>query len=90
MFEKDNLKAMTILKNCMYEAFIFYFEGPAKEQSKIIRMDGKIWGDSCRHGTADINGWEVESQIDYVDKRARNQHKIFSKYFETSLNLELL
>lgn len=89
MFPKDNLKHMTILKNCMYEAFIFYFNERDKEYAKLIRMDGKVWGMDTE-GQIDINGWTVDSQNIFVDPRAKKQYAQLNRFFKHKLDLDLL
>ena len=80
-----------ILKRCMYEAFIHYFEGDAKEAARLIRMDSKAWGEDLEPGEIITNGGnKLQLQKIFVDERAVNQLKSFQKYFEQPIDLDLL
>jgi hypothetical protein len=89
MFPKDDLSSMTKLKQCMYDAFIFYFNERDKEYAKLIRMDGKVWGMDIE-GQIDIDGWTVDSQNIFVDPRAKKQYSQFNRFFKHKLDLDLL
>jgi hypothetical protein len=91
MFKSDDLEAMSTLKRCMYEAFLFYFEGEQKESAKLIRMDGKVWSLDYQDGEMITkDNFKLESQKYFVDKRSKKQYSQFSRYFKQNLNLELL
>ena len=91
MFKSDDLEAMDTLKRCMFEAFIYYFDDKAKENAKLIRMDGKVWSLDYQDGEMITkDNFKVESQKYFVDKRSKKQYDQFSKYFQNNLNLELL
>jgi len=91
MFKSEDIKSMDTLKECMYEAFIYYFEGEAKEAAKLIRVDGKIWSQDYEDGEITTkDNFKLEVQKHFIDKRAKKQHNQFSRYFENSLNLDLL
>lgn len=81
---------MDTLKQCMWEAFIFFFEGQAKEYAKMIRMDGKIWGPDLEEGQVVTNkGFKLESSKIHIDPRSKEEYNIFSKYFFTNPSLDL-
>ena len=92
MSKQENiLTDMDILRDCMKEAFCFYFTGKAKEDASIIRLDGKIWGPDCYEGEVVTNtGFSIESSKIHVDKRSQEEYNRFSKYFTENPNLELL
>lgn len=91
MFDESDLSAMDTLRECMYEAFIFYFPERDKENAKLIRMDAKVWSDSYKDGEIKTpKGFSLECQRRYIDKRAKKQHEQFSRFFEQDLHLELL
>jgi DNA polymerase-1 len=91
MFKSDDLEAMDTLKRCMFEAFVFYFDGKSKEDAKLIRMDGKVWSMDYQDGEMITkDNFKLESQKYFVDKRSKKQYSQFSRYFQENLNLELL
>ena len=91
MFKSDDIEAMDILRQCMLDAFVFYFEGKIKEDAKLIRVDGKIWGADCEDGEIITKGnFKLESQKFFVDKRAKKQYDSFHSFFKNKLDLDLL
>ena len=91
MFKSEDIHSMDILKECMYEAFIFYFEGKAKEAASLIRLDGKVWGNEINDGEIITDkGFKIEAQKHFVDKRSKKQYNQFSKFFKLNLSLDLL
>lgn len=82
---------MDALKECMREAFIFYFEKTAKEDAKLIRMDGKIWGSDLEEGQViTTKGFKLESSKIFIDARSQKEYSRFSKFFVTNPSFELL
>lgn len=91
MFKSDDLEAMSTLKRCMKEAFVFYYDGELREKASMIRMDGKAWSLDFKDGEIITkDNFKVETQKIFVDKRSKKQYDVFAKYFTTELNLELL
>jgi hypothetical protein len=92
MFRENELENSILqLKESMKEAFMFYFEGDLKEKAAMVKLDCKAWGPSLEEGKSTLSdGAMLVTQKNYVDPRATDQYKTFSKYFLTSLNLELL
>jgi hypothetical protein len=91
MYKSEDLSEMDTLKKCMFEAFLYYFDDKAKENAKLIRMDGKVWSRDYEDGVITTkDNFVLESQKFFVDKRAKKQYDQFSKYFLNELNLELL
>lgn len=91
MFDSDDLGAMDTLKRCMKEAFVFYYDDSLKEKASLIRMDGKAWSLDYEDGEMITkDNFKIEVQKIFVDKRSKKQYDVFSKYFKTELNLELL
>jgi hypothetical protein len=91
MFDSNNIEAMSVLRRCMKEAFIYYYEGELREKASLIRMDGKVWSLDYEDGEMITkDNFKIESQKIFVDKRSKKQYDVFSKYFTTELNLELL
>ena len=91
MFDSDNIEAMITLKRCMKDAFTFYYSGELQQKASMIRMDGKVW--SLDYEDVEIitkDNFKLESQKVFVDKRSKKQYDVFSKFFTTELNLELL
>lgn len=91
MFDSNDLSAMDVLKRCMHEAFVFYYEGKEKENASLIRMDGKVWSGDYQEGEMITKeNFKLDSQKIFVDKRSKKQYDVFNKYFTTELSLELL
>jgi len=91
MFPKDDMSSMDTLKKCMYEAFIFYFKGNTKEDAKLIRMEGKVWSLDYEDGEIITKeGFPLEVQKNYIDKRAKNQYRQFNSFFKNKLDHDLL
>lgn len=91
MFKSDDLESMDILKRCMHDAFLFYFNDRQKSSASIIRMDGKVWSTDYQDGEMITKeGFKLEAQKYFVDKRSKKQYSQFSRYFKQNLNLELL
>jgi hypothetical protein len=91
MFDSDDLGAMDTLKKCMKEAFVFYYEDNLKDKASLIRMDGKAWSLDYEDGEMITkDNFKIEAQKIFVDKRSKKQYDVFSKYFTTELNLNLL
>ncbi len=89
---EDIFKDMVILGQCMREAFCFYFEGKAKEDACIIRLDGKIWGPGFKEKESiSINGLTAcEADTYHIDGRAKEEYNNFHKYFTSGPSLELM
>lgn len=91
MFDSNDLEAMSTLRRCMKEAFVFYYEGQLKEWASMIRVDGKAWSLDFEDGEMITkDDFKIETQKIFIDKRSKKQYDVFSKYFTTELNLELL
>ena len=71
-------EAVNTLKECMREAFCFYFEGKAKERAKIIRLDANVWSSELE----DSYVGDIKVQKTYIDERGERQYNKFKKYFE--------
>lgn len=91
MFPSNDIGAMHVLKQCMYEAFIYYFEGKTKEDSKLIRMDLKMWSLDYEDGEITTKeNFKVEVQKYFVDGRAKKQYSQFNSFFKNKLDHDLL
>jgi hypothetical protein len=91
MFDSDDEEAMNTLRQCMYDAFIFYFKDSAKEKAKLIRMDLKKWSlDYEDSEIIDKHNNKIEIQKIFIDKRSQKQYIQFSKFFKNNLSLDLL
>lgn len=84
--KKENiLDDMDTLRDCMKEAFCFYFKDKAKEAASLIRLDGKVWGIGFNDGQVITNkGFKVESSELHIDKRAKKEYDMFNKFFTES------
>ena len=91
MFKSDDIEAMSTLRRCMKEAFVYYYQGENKSHASMIRMDGKAWSLDFEDGEIITkDNFKVETQKIFVDKRSKKQYDVFAKHFYTELNLELL
>lgn len=105
-YDSGDYAALDTLKQCMEEAFIFYFDGEMKEAAKMIRVDGNTWGDEFPEGklTQDENGkWKLETSTIttpagmkttcskiFIDERAPREFALFNRYMKEGLGEELL
>lgn len=92
MSKSENiLKDMDILSDCMKDAFVFYFFDDQKESARLIRLDGKVWGPDMQEGEMITNkNFKLESSKYHIDKRAKTEYDLFSRYFVESPSIELL
>lgn len=105
-YDSGDYMALDILKRCMEEAFIFYFDGEMKEAAKMIRVDGNTWGDEFPEAKLfqDEEGkWRLETSSIvtpaglkctaskiFIDERAPREFSLFSRYMTESLGEDLL
>ncbi len=74
---------IAILRDCMREAFEFYFDEEDKLIASKIKLDPFAWSkDYEKDSELDIDGWKVEASNIYIDSRSGNDYLMFSKYFE--------
>lgn len=77
------LSDMKILNDCMKKAATFWFDN--KEQktwAKEMRLDADAWGPDLENKSFITKfGVPLKTQKIYVDERAENEYKLFSKYF---------
>lgn len=91
MFKSTDLEAMQTLRDCMYEAFIYYFKGRTKDIASLIRMDGKAWSMDYQDGEyITKNNFVVKTSEYHIDKRAQREYDQFHKYFITDSGQHLL
>jgi hypothetical protein len=82
---------MDTLRECMHEAFCFYFEGEAKEDAAMIRLDGKVWGPDLGEGQVVTDkGFKLESSKLHIDSRSKAEYAQFHRFFVESPGIELL
>jgi hypothetical protein len=90
MFPKNDYTAMDRLYDAMLAAFCFYFEGEAKENAKVIRFEGEVWGeDSDSSITYTTRPMSLTVEKIHIDPRSKKEYSQFSSYFESN-NLNLL
>ena len=76
---------MEILRDCMREAFQFYFkDGWEKETAAKIKLDPFIWSpDYEKDSSIKLDsGYIIPCSNLYLDERAEADYKMFSRYFE--------
>ena len=75
------------LRDSMREAFKFYFPKNQKEVAGAIKLDPFAWSpDFEKDSELDLNGWKVPASNLYIDERAIDDYKMFSKYFEAPVS----
>ncbi len=105
-FDEGDYGALDTLKECMEEAFLFYFEGEMKEAAKMIRVDPNVWGPEFPEAKLfqDENGkWQMETETIttpagltvpcskiFIDPRAPREFALFNRYMKEGLGEELL
>lgn len=91
MFDSGDIEAMSILKQCMYEAFVFYFPERDKQYASLIRMEGKIWSTDYEDGEITTKtGFKLDVQKYFIDGRAKKQYNTFNSFFKHKLDHDLL
>lgn len=90
-YDSGDYSKLDVLKRCMDEAFIFFFEGEMKEQAKMIRVDGNTWGPDYEDGViVTPNGDKVTTSKVFIDPRAIKEFNLYSRYMTESLGDDLL
>lgn len=95
-YDSGDYAAIDKLHDCMKRAFVFYFEN--KKNASSIRLDGFTWSPDYPAPKILINdkgkeyeeydcittpkGLEIERSNIYIDERAGEEYKQFSRYFE--------
>ena len=83
-FDSHDLRDVDTLKECMREAFAFYFEGETKKMAyDLIQFDVNIWSPDYEDGDfITPGGTKGKKQKIYIDERAENEFHRFKKYME--------
>ena len=81
-YDSHDLSAVDTLRQCMKEAFAFYFEGDLKKKAyDLIQFDIDIWSPDYDDGESITpQGHECKRQQIYIDPRGVEEYKKFSKY----------
>jgi len=75
---------MGILRDCMREAFMFYFENDKQEIAAKIKLDPFAWSPEYPKDGILISGdMEIPCSDVYLDERSERDYNHFSKYFES-------
>lgn len=86
-----NISRIISLRDSMKDAFQYYYKNdPVKfKLAGNIKLDPKAWSpDFKKDSHITVGGWKVPVSDIYIDKRAINEYKRFSNYFD-SRNLDL-
>jgi len=75
-YNSDELEAIQVLKECMLEAFKFYFPEDQKKDA-VVGLDINAW--SLDYKDEFKNG--IKFQTTYLDERGAEEYEQFSKYF---------
>lgn len=83
---------IAVLRDCMREAFAFYFPKNMQDMARKIRLDPFAWSpnykpDSVMH--VGKSKMEVPCSNIYIDERAGSEYEKFSRYFEDRAEDEL-
>lgn len=90
-YDSHNLSAIDILKECMDEAFVHYFQGEMKEKAKMIRCEAETWSpDYTPQKVKTPKGFDVVMEQIHIDERAHKEYERFNKYFTECLGEDLL
>jgi hypothetical protein len=76
-YNSDELEAIQVLKECMLEAFKFYFPEDQKKDA-VVGLDINAW--SLDYKDEFKNG--IKFQTTYLDERGAEEYEQFSKYFQ--------
>jgi DNA polymerase-1 len=90
-YDSHNLGAIDTLKECMDEAFVYYFEGEMKEKARMIRCETETWSPDYLPARARTpKGFEVAMENLHLDERATKEWELYKHYMMESLGQELL
>lgn len=80
-YDSGDFEALDKFRDCMFRAFIFYFKDP---DASLIKMDPFAWSPDYEKDSEIITpkGMKVPVSNIYIDERAENEYKQFSKYFD--------
>ena len=83
-YDSRDLKSIDVLRQCMREAFSFYFEGETKTLAyDLIQFDIDIWSPDYEDGEATTpEGHKCKMQKIYKDERSLSEYERFKKYME--------
>lgn len=89
--EMSNLHHIEIMNGAMRDAFAFFFDGTRYHKDSMkIKLDPKAWGpDFPEKSEIKVGSIKVPVSKLHIDKRAINDYRRFSKYFDKS-DTELL
>lgn len=77
-----NERDITVLANCMREAFSHYFVGDVSKYAKV-GLDANCWSPEYTDGYFNMEGLgKVKKQSLYIDERSIKEYQQFSKYFD--------
>ena len=72
-----------VLRDCMREAFIYYFDDDLKDTAAKIRLDAFAWSPDYQPNSqlTLVDDTKVPANNLYLDKRSIRDYEAFSKYF---------
>jgi DNA polymerase I-like protein with 3'-5' exonuclease and polymerase domains len=83
-------ETIRIKRQCMKDAFTFYFTGRQKEWASIVKIDTNCWGPELTIGEFKVDDVVVKTETIHVDERSKNEYDKFNKYFTTDFGSSLL
>jgi DNA polymerase-1 len=90
-YDSHDFAAVDTLRECMDEAFKFYYRGFKYESLANIRMDAFSWSPDYKEETIKTpKGHKLDLSNLYVDERSINEYNFFKKYFSRNEDLDLV
>jgi hypothetical protein len=94
-YDSQDFSAIDKLRDCMREAFIFYYKGTSMEEyAKLIRMDAEAWSPdyASRVGEILFKSRDFHCRLEeiHIDERAVSEFNRFNHFFKSSLGMDLL
>lgn len=90
-YDVYDFEKIDILKNCLRNGFINYFDEDIRDLAKIIRIDGSTWSKEYTDGEIITpGGLKIKTETTHIDERSVDAYKQFSPYFEKNKAWELL
>lgn len=80
-----NEHKIAVLRDCMREAFVFYFPEELKPYARKIKLDPFAWSPEYKRDSQIFVGkhkWRVPTSDLYIDDRALDDYTRFSRYFD--------
>jgi hypothetical protein len=88
-YDSFDYEKIKILKDCMHEAFTFYFDSDLKEAASLIRLDVETWSRDYKEDKIEQYGMKIKQEKIHIDERNIEEYHKYKKYFKRNPALDL-